>query len=102
MQSSLSSYIRSLHEPVKKYREYTYMYYLYIKALLCKVFFEYLDRFNRKVMPFYIYKIYAYPSDELKNGLTFQTTTLMALLLHPQNLFQESNTVVYGRIKNIR
>ena len=64
--SSLSFH---LYEPIKKYQEYVYMYYLYIKALSCKFVFEYLERINRKLMPFYIYKVYAYPANDLKKRI---------------------------------
>lgn len=85
MQSSSLTYY--INQPMKKYRENTYMYFLYFKALLFKTFFEYMDRFNRKVMPFYIYKIYAYPSDELKERVDISSDYFDGFAVAPTKSF---------------
>ena len=86
MQSSLS-YYKFINKKYREYGEYTYMQYLYIKALLCKTFFEYMDRLNRKVMPFYIYKIYAYPSDELKKRVDISDDFFNGFAVAPKKYF---------------
>ena len=60
-------FMNYIYKPLKINQEYVYMYCFYLVALFRKKVLEYIDKFNRNSMPYHVYKVYAYPADELKN-----------------------------------
>ena len=51
---------------VNEYVKQLYMCYRYLKCLLLKIVYEVYFRSIMKLSPFYVYKAYAYPFDEIQ------------------------------------
>lgn len=51
---------------VNEYVKQLYMCYRYLKCLLLKIVYEVYFRSIMKLSPFYVYKVYAYPFDEIQ------------------------------------
>ena len=52
-----------------EYMKERYVYFQYVKCLVLKLMYELYFRIIMKITPFYVYKVYAYPYDEMLNRI---------------------------------